>query len=116
MGIALSDISKIDIKGKMMIHLKSGEVRNLPLKEAKQYGREGCRFCTDFSGRYGDISVGGIGGNGWTITVVRSELGNALLKSAVEANVLKTSEIENFPLSLKLLEKMSRNQLDRPKR
>jgi coenzyme F420 hydrogenase subunit beta len=116
LGIKLSEVAKIDIKGKMMIHLNSGEIRSLPLEDAKQYSREGCRFCTDFSGRYGDISVGGIGGNGWSITVVRSELGEALLKSATAANVLKVSGIENFPISLKLLERMSRNQLHRPKR
>lgn len=116
LGIPLNKVIKLDIKGKLLIHLAGGEVREVPLPEAQMYARRACGYCDDFSGRFADISAGGIGAGGWTVTVARSEAGERLLDAAVEAGRLEARPVEEFPVSLKLLDRMSRKQLSRPRR
>lgn len=61
LGIDLQDVKKINIKGKVLVTTKSGEVKTIPLKEAKQSTRKSCLPRTDFSGELVDISAGGLG-------------------------------------------------------
>ena len=59
LGVNVSDIQKMNIKGKVLVTTKSGEEKVIPLKEAKQYTQKGCTICKDFSSELADISVGG---------------------------------------------------------
>jgi coenzyme F420 hydrogenase subunit beta len=107
LGVSLSDIKKMNIKGKILITTKSGEVKTIPLAEAKQYTRKGCIPCTDFSAELADISTGGLGLNGWTFTVIRTEKGKEIFDGAEKAGMLKTRPVEEEKMALDLLVKLS---------
>ncbi len=104
------DIKKMNIKAKVLVTTKSGEVKVIPLKEAKQYTRKSCLPCTDFSAELADISTGGLGLSGWTLTIIRTEKGEEIFEDAEEAGLLKTRPAEEEKRALELLVKLSRKK------
>jgi len=110
LGVNLVDIKKMNIKGKVLVYTKSGEVKSMTLAEAKQYTRKGCIPCADFSAELADISTGGLGLSGWTFTVIRTEKGEDIFKGAGDAGMLKTRPIEEEKDALNLLIKLSRRK------
>jgi coenzyme F420 hydrogenase subunit beta len=109
LGLNLGDIRKINIKGKMLVTTDSG-VTEIPLAEIKQYARKSCSFCDDFSSELADVSVGGLGLDGWTFTIIRTEKGEELFSSAEKAGVLRTKAIDEATYAFKLLTKLSRRK------
>ena len=112
LGLSLKDIKKMNIKGKMMVTTKS-DVKTISLKEIKQYTRKGCGFCEDFSSELADISVGGLGLNGWTFTIIRTEKGEKLFTKAEKSGTLKTRPVDRDEFPFKLLLKLSRKKRDK---
>jgi coenzyme F420 hydrogenase subunit beta len=110
MGIDLGDVQKINIKGKILVTAKSGEVKAISLRDAKQYTSRSCLHCPDFSSELADISVGGLGLSGWTFTVVRTEKGEELFESAEKRGVLSTKSIGKEDRTRDLLVKLSHNK------
>ncbi len=110
LGINLHDISKINIKGKVLVTSKSGETKAVPLADAKKYTRKGCLPCTDFSSELADISTGGLGLNGWTFTIIRTEKGEELFESAERKGLLKTRPVEEEKRAFDLLIKLSKRK------
>ena len=110
LGIDLHDVKKINIKAKLLVTTKSGEVKVIPLKEAKQYTRKSCTMCTDFSAELADISVGGLGLSGWTFTILRTEKGEKFFDDAVRKGFLKTRPVEDEKRAHDLLLKLSRRK------
>ena len=108
MSIDLNNIEKINIKGKMVLTLKNGKVAEIPLKEAKNYAEKKCRYCGDFSAELADISVGGIGLDGRTYTVVRTELGEKLLSQALDEKALEIKPANEYTRAHKLLVRLSK--------
>jgi len=106
LGVDLNSIKKINIKGKMLVKTDSG-ITTIPLSETKQYAREGCSFCDDFSSELADISVGGLGLDKWTFIIIRTEKGEKLFEDAEKAKVIKTRDVEEEPNALILLHKLS---------
>jgi coenzyme F420 hydrogenase subunit beta len=109
LGLNLNDVRKINIKGKMLVKTKS-EVKRIPLAEAKQYAQKSCRFCEDFSSELADISVGGLGLEGWTFVVIRTKKGEEVFEGAEKAGVLKVKSAEKNEFALNLLVKLSRKK------
>jgi len=109
LGINLGDIIKMNIKGKILVTTKSG-VTTVPLADVRRYARKSCRFCDDFSAELADISVGGLGLDGWTFVIVRTEAGEKLLEEAGKAGVLQTKPVEKDDSALNLLVKLSRKK------
>jgi coenzyme F420 hydrogenase subunit beta len=109
LGIELGNIRKMNIKGKMLITTDSG-VTAIPLAEIKQYARKSCSFCDDFSSELADISVGGLGLNGWTFTIIRTEKGEELFSSAEKAGVIKTKNVNEETNAINLLHKLSKKK------
>jgi len=107
LGLRLEDIAKINIKGKMMITTRKGETKTIPLAEIRQFARENCRYCTDFSSELADISFGGLGLNGWTFVIVRTEKGKNLLDSAEKADRIEVRNTEEEENALDLLSRLS---------
>ena len=75
LGINPADITKMNIKGKMLITTPAGTTA-IPLSDVKQYVRTSCRVCEDFSSELADVSVGGLGLDGWTFVIIRTEKGD----------------------------------------
>ncbi len=108
MNIDLRDVSKVNIKGGLLIYSKGGHVWDVSLKEAKVFARPLCKSCRDFSAEHADISCGGVGLEGWTLTIIRTEKGLRLFEEAVEKELLEVKAVEDFPSSLKILTKLSK--------
>jgi coenzyme F420 hydrogenase subunit beta len=106
LGIDLSEIRKMNIKGKMLVTTESG-VQTISLAETKQYARRNCHVCDDFSSELADISVGGLGLEGWTFVIIRSEKGEELFSSAEKAGVIKTRNVNEEANALNLLHRLS---------
>jgi len=106
LGLNLEDISRMNIKGKMLVTTKTG-TQAIPLAEVKQYARGKCRFCGDFSSELADISVGGLGLNKWTFTIIRTQKGEDLFSDAEKAGVIKTRDVNEEVNALNLLRRLS---------
>jgi coenzyme F420 hydrogenase subunit beta len=110
MRIDLKDVEKINIKGKILVYLKSGEVKSVSLSEAKQYARESCRLCNDFSAELADVSAGGLGLSGWTFVILRTEKGEKIFDDAVKAKAVRTRVVDKESFALTLLTKLSKKK------
>jgi coenzyme F420 hydrogenase subunit beta len=113
MGINLADIRKMNIKGKMLITTDAG-VTPIPLAEIKQYTRKSCSICKDFSSELADISVGGLGLDGWTFTIIRTEKGEELFSAAEKAGCVTTKPLEEGSFAMSLLTKLSKKKRGEP--
>ena len=97
-GLARADIVKMNIKGVFQVWMQDGTYHEIPLKEAHAWTREGCTSCPDFAAEHADISTGGIGAFGdWTLTLVRTEKGEALFDDMEAAGVIETRPIRGRP-------------------
>ncbi len=107
-GLARTDIAKINIKGVFQIWCRDGSYHEVPLKEGHAWTREGCKSCPDFAAEHADISTGGIGElNDWTLTVVRSELGQEIIDEMVAGGALEVRPGEDDPGALALMGRLS---------
>lgn len=112
LGINLNSIKKMNIKGKMFVTTNSG-VENISLAEVKQFTRKSCEFCNDFSSELADISIGGLGLDGWTFTIIRTKKGEELFSKAEEAGIIKTRDADEETYALRLLRKLSKKKKQR---
>jgi coenzyme F420 hydrogenase subunit beta len=90
LGLNLDDIVRVNIKGKLLFYTKDGEELTYGLKKSHVYTRPGCLHCPDFAAEHADISFGGLGqGEGWTLTVIRTEKGRDVWDRAVADGVVE---------------------------
>jgi coenzyme F420 hydrogenase subunit beta len=115
MGLSLSDITKVNVKGRVIVTMKDGRDVEIPLKEARPYANEWCHHCPDFAAEHADLSCGGLGMEGWTMILVRSERGESYLKRAIDAGVLELREAEEEPQALKVMDRLAKKQRQRIK-
>ena len=107
LGVARSRIANINIKGKVVVRLDDGEVVTTSLKKYREFARPACLYCTDYGAEHADIGLGGIGLDGWTFTLIRTERGHAAFAAALAAGVIETRPLEDEPRGMMLLEKLS---------
>ncbi len=110
LGIDVAEVAKINIKGKLLVTTKSGKVEEIRLKEAKQHVRNCITQCSDFSTELADISVGGLGLEGWTFTILRTEKGLNLFQEAEAKGLIRTRKAEEENQVLDLLVKFSKKK------
>jgi coenzyme F420 hydrogenase subunit beta len=107
-GIDLADVTKVNIKGRFSVWLRSGEQVDVPLTEMQAATREGCKQCPDFAAEHADISAGGLGQtDGWTLTVVRTERGQEWLDGVHAAGLIDLRPGEEDPAALALMTKLA---------
>jgi len=88
------DMKKVNVKDKLMIHLKSGKIIELSLNELDFMKRYACQFCSDYSAEFADISFGGIGAEeGWTTVITRTPAGRKIFADARK----NTLEVQDDP-------------------
>lgn len=108
-GIPRASIKKMNIKGVFQIWTHDGEYHEVPLKECHAWTREGCNHCPDFAAQHADISTGGIGKfNDWTLTVVRTPLGHAVMERMLGQGKILTKPAEEDPAAVALMDRLSR--------
>lgn len=100
-------IENINIKGKVVVRLDDGTVVNASLKRYREFARPACLYCLDYSAEHADLAMGGIGLDGWTYTLVRTEAGHRFLQAALDDGWIETRPLEAEPRGRLLLEKLS---------
>jgi coenzyme F420 hydrogenase subunit beta len=110
MGIPLADIRQFNVKGKVLIYKKNGELVEMSLRKAQEYARPECHHCGDFSGEVADLSCGGVGTMGWTIVITRTRKGQEVFDTLVREGLLETKPMTEFENSMKVLLRLARKQ------
>ena len=105
-----AEVKKINIKGKLIVTTLNGRVQTISLKEAKKYASSCVSSCSDFSAELADISVGGLGLDGWTFTILRTEKGESLFEKAESEGFLETKPAEPDSQVFNLLIKLSKRK------
>ena len=107
-GLTRQMIKKMNIKGVFQIWTHDGGYHEVPLKEAHAWTREGCKSCPDFAAEHADISTGGIGSfSDWTLTIVRTEKGRALLDQMIAAGAVEVRPGDDDPAGIALLRRLA---------
>jgi coenzyme F420 hydrogenase subunit beta len=110
MQIPLSRITKVNVKGRVIVTLEDGRDIEIPLKDARPFANEWCHHCPDFAAEHADLSCGGLGMEGWTMILVRTEHGKDFLERAVAAGVLELRDAEEEPKALEVMDRLARKQ------
>jgi coenzyme F420 hydrogenase subunit beta len=107
-GVPLDDVVKVNIKGRFSVWRRStGDRVDIPLKVMAPAARSGCALCPDFAAEHADISAGGLGQDGWTLTLLRTQRGHDWFDAAVEAGVLEAKPADTDPAALALMDRLS---------
>ena len=96
-------IANVNIKGKVVVRLDDGTVVDASLKRYREFARPACLYCRDYSAEHADIGMGGIGLDGWTYTLVRTETGHRFLQAAIAAGAIETRPLADEPRGEALL-------------
>ena len=97
-GISLDDVSRINLKDKLIITLNSGDIKTVELEQMESMKRYACNYCSDYSAEFADISFGGIGAEtGWTTIIIRTPLGRAVLADSRNFKSIEQFNVEDNP-------------------
>jgi len=102
-------------KNRFKLYIGSEMVLDVSLKELEPYMSQPCNYCIDYVAELADISVGAVGSpDGWTTVIIRSELGQKLFDSAVQAKAIEAVPIDKvqpgLPIVVKLCNKKKRER------
>jgi coenzyme F420 hydrogenase subunit beta len=110
-----SSIENINIKGKVVIRLVNKEVKTVSLKKYREWARPACLYCLDYGAENADIGAGGIGLDGWTYTLIRTNRGHEAFQAALAAGRLETCPLSAEPRGEFLMNKLSADKkMNRP--
>jgi len=113
-GLRKEDIAKMNIKGVFQVWTKDGGYHEINLKECHAWTREGCLHCPDFAAEHADISTGGIGNEtDWTLTIVRTDLGRAVIDAMAKDGVIETRPGDDDPGAIALLQRLAQKSRER---
>ncbi|MEM2968116.1 MAG: Coenzyme F420 hydrogenase/dehydrogenase, beta subunit C-terminal domain [Candidatus Bathyarchaeia archaeon] len=105
-GVDLRGIKKMNFKGKLLLTTATGVI-GFPIAEIRQFQHKSCGACGDFSAELADISVGGLGLDGWTLVIIRTQKGEDLFSGAEKAGFLRVKALNADDKALDLLVKLS---------
>lgn len=134
LGIALGDVRKVNIKGRVLVSVEPGRegflrrgaidgsaarilepgLVEIPLRECKPFAREACHWCPDFAAELADVSAGGLGLDGWTVAMARTPLGEDWLHAAAFEGYVELREAGDFPDALAVRDRLATLQRRRP--
>ena len=80
--------------GKFIIFTNDSLVKEIPLKEIKEYTWPSCRYCKDYTAEFADISVGSVGApaDDWNSVIIRTKVGEEIFDSAVSTGEISTTQ------------------------
>jgi coenzyme F420 hydrogenase subunit beta len=113
MGLPLTEVQKFNVKGKVLIYKKSGEVVDMKLRRAQEYARPECHHCGDFTAELSDISCGGVAAMDWTIVILRTRKGEEIFDAMVAEDLLDVKPMEDFEKSMQVMLRLTRKQRER---
>jgi len=108
LDLELDDLARVNVKGRLLFYTRDGEEHVYSLKKAHVHTRPGCKRCPDFAAEHADVSFGGLGQtDGWTLTVIRTDLGADLWLRALSDGVVTSRPASEDPAAVALMEKLS---------
>jgi len=108
LGLSLDDVVRVNVKGRLLFYTRDGQEHQYSLKAAQEFTRPGCLKCPDFAAEHADISFGGLGqSDGWTLTIIRTELGEQIWRGAIEAGVVEWRPGSEDPAAVALMDKLA---------
>jgi coenzyme F420 hydrogenase subunit beta len=114
LGLDLDHLARVNIKGKLLFYTDTGDEIVYPLKQSHRFTRPGCLRCPDFAAEHADISFGGLGqGDGWTLSIVRTPLGQQIWADALAAGVIESRSADEDPDAVALMFKLAARSRDR---
>ena len=114
MDIPLTEVSKFNVKGKVLIYKKDGDIETIPLEEAmRDYQRPECLHCGDFSAEMADIACGGVGTDAATIVVLRTEKGEQIWREYEASGEVECEPIAENKRAWNILQRLARRQRNR---
>jgi coenzyme F420 hydrogenase subunit beta len=115
LGLDLDHLVRVNIKGRLLFYTDTGEEIVYSLKKSHVYTRPGCLHCPDFAAEHADISFGGLGqGDGWTLSIVRTERGREIWEGALAAGVIESKvAAETDPDAVALMFKLAAKSRER---
>lgn len=114
MGISLSEVSKFNVKGEVLIYKRDKTVETIPLSEAmRDYQRPECQHCGDFSAEMADIACGGVGTDAATIVVIRTQKGEEIWRNFQASGDVESMPIEENKRAWNILQRLARKQRNR---
>lgn len=114
MEVGKDDIKNINIKGKVIIQLADGREEAKSLKAFGKYARPACLYCMDYAADNSDIGLGGIGPDGYTFTVVRTEAGHQAYQKLLKTGWIEEIPMDDEPKARDLLARLSKYKRNRP--
>ena len=115
LGLDLDHLARVNIKGKLLFYTDTGDEVIYPLKQSHRFTRPGCLRCPDFAAEHADISFGGLGqGDGWTLSIVRTERGQEIWEGALGADILESKRAaDTDPDAVALMFKLAARSRER---
>ena len=91
--------------------MDDGHDVDIPLKECRPFARDwGCPFCPDFAAEHADISLGGLGMEGWSMVVIRTERGETAGRSWSTRARSRRGPSTEEPKAYDLMERLAKRQ------
>jgi coenzyme F420 hydrogenase subunit beta len=115
-GIDPAKVTRTVIKrNRFKAYIGPNIVLDVSTKELESYMSPPCHYCIDYVAELADVSVGAVGSeDGWTTVIVRSELGQKLFDSAVQAKAIEAVPIDTvkpgLPFVVKIANKKKRER------
>jgi len=105
------DITRMDIKGNLVIEQKDGTTETLNLSQLEGLVRPGCHSCLDFTATDADISAGSIGTpDGFTTLIIRTSTGKGFFDAAIRSGaILSTDNVSLDPITIHASKKREKN-------
>jgi coenzyme F420 hydrogenase subunit beta len=114
LGLDLAHLARVNVKGKLLFYTDGGDEMTYSLKAAHRYTRPGCMRCPDFAAEHADISFGGMGqSEGWTLTIVRTDLGQQIWDRALGDGVIEARPASEDPKAVELMFKLASKSRER---
>ncbi|MBM3120091.1 MAG: hypothetical protein FJ006_11215 [Chloroflexi bacterium] len=93
----LAKVKKFDIppppSNRFDVYSTSDKI-SFPLDEIRQFTMQTCAYCLDMTSEFADISVGSVEGiEGWNTVVIRTDIGDELVKAAKDKKKLETDKL-----------------------
>ncbi|MBS7637295.1 Coenzyme F420 hydrogenase/dehydrogenase, beta subunit C-terminal domain [Candidatus Bathyarchaeota archaeon] len=114
-GVNPKEVTKFAIRRGKFAAIRDGDTLfEIGLSRVKELVRPCCEVCEDFTAEFSDISVGNVGSpDGWSTVIVRTDLGEQLLRDAEKAGLLELKPLEEGESGLGAVLKLSMSKKKR---